>query len=210
MTSNTASLIYIVDDDASILKAYRRLLESEGFAVKTFLSAMDYLAAEDPDLPGCLVLDVQMPQLNGIDLQARLLSSLMPRPIVFISGKSDIPTSVKAMKYGAVDFLTKPIARDELIAAVQHALLKDASQRTRQAGADLCRNKFLSLTPRERQVFAHVVKGRLNKQIADDLRIAEKTVKIHRGRMMHKIGVRSVAELVRFAAQIGDTEIAET
>src|SRR5262249_46644813 len=148
--------------------------------------------ADDPDRPGCLVLDVQMPELNGIDLQERLLGYSMPRPIVFISGRSDIPTSVKAMKYGAVDFLTKPVARDALVAAVRQALVKDASQRARQADADLHRSKYLSLTPRERQVFALVVKGRLNKQIAGDLRIAEKTVKFHRSRIMHKIGVRSV------------------
>src|SRR5262249_16871559 len=149
-----------------------------------------------PTLPGCIVMDLAMPEMSGLDLQSRLASSGRVRPIVFITGHGDIPSSVKAMKAGAVDFLTKPFDDHALLSAVRFAIQRDQVVRARQAQLDRIEKSLASLTEREREVFAHVTRGRLNKQIAGDLGIVEKTVKVHRGRIMKKMGVRTLAELV--------------
>lgn len=200
MTGQTPETIVIVDDEVSVLKALRRLLEVEGFAVRTFNKVPQFLAAHDPEAPGCILLDVDMPHLSGIAVQRHLLSLPRCQPVVFVSGKSTVPISVEAMKLGAVDFLTKPVDRAALLSAVQQALARDGKTRRSQMDRDECRARHDRLTAREREVFHLVVRGFLNKQIAASLGIAEKTVKIHRARTMHKTGAHTIAELVRFAA----------
>jgi FixJ family two-component response regulator len=186
-----------VDDDASVRKALARSIQVADLNVKTFASAREFLDQDLPEGPGCLVLDVRMPGLSGLDLQAELNSRKIRTPIIFITGHSDIPVSVKAMKGGAVDFLTKPFKASHLLAAIREALKKDERlQASRAEQADVqCR--LQTLTPREREVLDLVVKGLLNKEIAAQLGAAEKTVKIHRGRVMRKMQVQSVADLVR-------------
>jgi FixJ family two-component response regulator len=196
------SIVYLVDDDASILRAYTRLLEANGFMVRPFGSAREFIRKHDPVEAGCLLLDVDMPEFTGIEVQEYLNSLPVSRQIVFVSGRSDIPISVRAMKRGAVDFLTKPVNEEDLLLAVRQALRLDAESRQVHACAVERNSKFERLTSRERDVFALVVKGRLNKLIAGDLGIAEKTVKIHRANLMKKIGVRTVADLVLFASML--------
>lgn len=195
--------VYLVDDDPSVLRAVRRLLQSEGFAAKSYADARSFLAEHDPAEPGCIVLDVSMPGLNGIDLQAVLSGERHAQPVVFISGGSDVPTSVIAMKAGAVDFLTKPFDDTVLLAAVHEAVRRDLENRLAQSGRTDFEARLGRLTARERAVFARVILGKLNKQIAAELAIVEKTVKVHRGRVMRKMGVRSLAELVRLADRFG-------
>ena len=201
----TDSIVYVVDDDASILRAYTRLLEANGFMVRPFSSAREFIRKHDPVEVGCLLLDVDMPELTGIEVQEYLNSLPVSRQIVFVSGRSDIPISVRAMKQGAVDFLTKPVNEEDLLLAVRQALHLDAESRQAHAFAVERNRKFERLTSRERDVFALVVRGRLNKQIAADLGIAEKTVKIHRANLMKKIGVRTIADLVLFASMFVDS-----
>jgi FixJ family two-component response regulator len=198
-------LIYLVDDDESVLTALSRLLTAEGFQVSSFLSASDFLRHHDAAAPGCAVLDVDLNDADGLEVQQALVRGDYARPTIFITGGGDVTTGVQAMKAGAVDFLTKPVDRDHLVAAVNKAFAMDRHIRE-EARKHACIGKLLSeLTPREREVLANVVDGRLNKQIAATLQIAEKTVKVHRGRMMNKMKVRSVADLVRlmmdYAAQ---------
>lgn len=195
--------VYLVDDDPRVLRALSRLLHAKDYDVRAFGSAKEFLADHDPAVPGCAVLDLAMPGLDGLKLQETLAAAGVQRPIIFLTGKGDIPASVRAMKAGAIDFLTKPARKDYLLAAIIRA--EDVDTRTRQAGAELAavHAKIKSLTPREREVLAHVVAGKLNKQIAGDLGTVEKTVKFHRGRMMHKLGVRTVADLVRLAEKAG-------
>jgi FixJ family two-component response regulator len=194
---NTAqATVFIVDDDASVRKALTRSFENEGFNVKAFASAQEFLDQAPSNGPGCLVLDVRLPDLNGLDLQAKLNARNITTPIVFITGHGDVPGSVKAMKAGAMDFLTKPFKFSTLLEVIQEAIKKDARLRaSRQEKAEL-QSRLKSLTPREREVLGLIIKGRLNKQIADELGAAEKTIKIHRGRVMQKMNVKSVAELV--------------
>jgi FixJ family two-component response regulator len=196
-------VIYLVDDDTGVLKALTRVLNGQGYDVLTFSSPTEFLARHDPSIPGCAIFDVSMPGLDGIELQAALKAGGVERPVIFITGVGDIPVTVKAMKAGAVDFLTKPVKSRELLAAVALAVEKDA--RTRELCNELAsiNERLATLTPREREVLTHVVAGQLNKQIAGDLGIVEKTIKLHRGRMMHKMGVRTVAELVRIAERAG-------
>ena len=201
----TDSIVYVVDDDASILRAYTRLLEANGFMVRPFSSAREFIRKHDPVEVGCLLLDVDMPELTGIEVQEYLNSLPVSRQIVFVSGRSDIPISVRAMKQGAVDFLTKPVNEEDLLLAVRQALHLDAESQQAHAFAVERNRKFERLTSRERDVFALVVRGRLNKQIAADLGIAEKTVKIHRANLMKKIGVRTIADLVLFASMFVDS-----
>ena len=191
------STVFVVDDDPAVLKALARLLESADLAVRTFPSSREFLRAYDPSARGCLLLDVEMPDLDGLALQQALASSGGGPPVVFLTGRGDIPMSVQAMKRGAVDFLTKPVEDGALIDAVKAALAEDRAGHTARAEAHEIRRRLGTLTPREREVLGHVVKGRLNKQIAADLGTVEKTVKVHRARMMRKMQVRSVAELVR-------------
>lgn len=195
--------IFLVDDDARVLKALSRLLRANGFDVQTFASPQEFLQRHDAAIPGCAILDVSMPGLDGLALQEVLACGGDRRPIIFLTGKGDIPTSVRAMKAGAIDFLTKPVDGGTLLDAVARAQTADAE--IRQTGAKLAaiNAKIATLTPREREVLTHVVAGSLNKQIAAKLGTVEKTIKVHRGRMMEKLGVRMVADLVRLAEKAG-------
>lgn len=195
------SIIYMVDDDPGVLKALTRLLRTEAYTVQAFASAGEFLLAHDPLAPGCVVLDIHMPDIDGLALQEALLASASERFIVFVTGHGDIATSVQAMKAGAVDFLTKPFHDEDFLAAVRNAIAKDQQARTLRTELQSIRWRIDTLTPREHQVLQHVVAGRLNKQIAADLGIAEKTIKVHRARAMEKMGAASLAELVRISVK---------
>jgi FixJ family two-component response regulator len=195
--------VYVVDDDAGIGRALCRLIRSVGLDAVAFSSAQAFLDHPRSTGPACLVLDVRMPGLGGLDLQAKLGDARETLPIVFITGHGNVPTSVRAMKGGAVDFLQKPFNEDELIAAVQRALALSRQAQSEAAARAEIERRAGTLTPRERQVMALVVKGLLNKQIAGELGAAEKTVKVHRGRVMQKMQANSVADLVRMAERIG-------
>jgi RNA polymerase sigma factor (sigma-70 family) len=195
--------VFIVDDAPEVRKALSRVLGAAGYQVRSFESAEGFLAEHHDDAHGCLLLDVCMPGLSGIDLQHALVASPKALPIVFLTGMGDIQTSVEAMKDGAVDFLTKPIDNVRLFAAVEQALQRDEEQRVQAEIRRLIHDRLETLTPRERQVMAHVIRGRLNKQIAAELGTGEKTVKVHRARMMSKMVARSVAELVQLGARVG-------
>jgi FixJ family two-component response regulator len=194
-------VIFLLDDENSIVVALSRMLQGEGFEIRTFTSAFDFLNSHDPEVPGCLVTDVLMPQMSGLQLQRALQSSGSDRPIVFITGQGDIPTTVQAMKAGAVSFLSKPVRRADLVAAVREATDKDLVSRVLRSEQRAIRARFESLTPRERQVLALVTTGMLNKQIAAELGAAEKTIKVHRGRVMGKMQVRSAAALVHLLSR---------
>jgi len=197
------STVYIVDDDVSMRKALARLCHSAGLAAKTFASAREFLDSGTPDSPACLVLDVRMPGLSGLDLQSELAARNIQTPIVFITGHGDIPTSVRAMKAGAVDFLTKPFKDKNLITVIRDSLNKDVRLKSAQSERDLIQQRLESLTPREREVLEWVIKGLLNKQIAAELGASEQTIKVHRARVMEKMQVTSVAELVQAAVKAG-------
>jgi FixJ family two-component response regulator len=193
----------VVDDDPSVLRALARLFSAAGLEARAFPSPAAFLEVHDPATPGCLVLDVALPGLDGLELQQALTVSDCARPIVFITGRGDVPTSVRAMKGGAVDFLTKPVNDTELLAAVRKAIEVDRLAREARVELDALRQRLASLTPREREVLGHVVAGRLNKQIAGDLGTVEKTIKVHRARIMEKMAARSLADLVRIAERLG-------
>jgi FixJ family two-component response regulator len=197
--------IFLVDDDAGVLKALDRMLQLRGYEVRSFVSPQAFLASHDTSVPGCAVLDVAMPDLDGLALQHALNAEGSRRPVIFLSGEGDIPTTVRAMRAGAVDFLTKPFSDVDLLAAIARAEKADSEGRSANAGLNSINVRLATLTPREREVMTHVVAGRLNKQIAGDIGTVEKTVKFHRGRMMRKLGVRSVADLVRLAERAGIT-----
>jgi FixJ family two-component response regulator len=188
--------VFLVDDDAHILRALSRLLRVAGFEVEAYESAGDFLAHHDARAPGCAVLDVGMAELDGLALQDALVAGDAPRPVVFLTGCDDIPTSVRAMKAGAIDYLTKPVDDEALIQAVEAALAFDQAAREQRQTLDSYHARHAALTPREREVMEHVVAGRLNKQIAHDLGTVEKTIKVHRAHIMEKMQVRSVAALV--------------
>jgi FixJ family two-component response regulator len=195
--------IFVVDDDESVRKGLVRLLKSAGYRPESCASAEEFLDRwERNPAPGCVLLDIQMPGLDGLQLQQRLQASAHGIPIVFITGYGDIPMSVKAMKAGAVDFLPKPFRDDDLLGAVQQAIRRDIRQRALRAERDVAEKRYEALTAREREVMALVVAGLLNKQIASELGASEKTIKIHRGRVMEKMKVQSVADLVRAAEKI--------
>src|SRR5688572_26465265 len=189
--------VFIVDDDAAVLNAFSRLLRVSGYAVRTFPSAQSLLEQDSTDLPGCTVLDVAMPGLNGLELQQALIATHGDRPTIFVSGASNVPISVQAMKLGAIDFLTKPVDDEVLLSAIRVAIDKDQKLRTTRSELKAFLDRFATLTQREREVLQEVVAGRLNKQIAGDLGIVEKTIKVHRHRVMEKMQVSSLAELVR-------------
>ncbi|MGB8340799.1 MAG: response regulator [Chthoniobacterales bacterium] len=195
--------IFIIDDEASVRTAVARLLRSEGYGVAMFASPTEFLAAHDRAAPGCLVLDMAMPDLNGLEVQQALAERGVARPIVFLTGRADVPTCAQAMKRGAADFLIKPVNDEDLLAAVRRAVIRDRRSRRSQAELESIRARLATLTPREREVFEHVVTGQLNKQIAGDLGTVEKTIKVHRARMMKKMRVQSVAELARLAERLG-------
>lgn len=189
--------VSVIDDDALVLKALDRLLQSSGFEVQTFSSPHDFLAQRADGTPGCIVMDLSMPGLSGLELQQALARAADPRPVVFISGRSSVASSVEAMKAGAVDFLTKPFDAEKLLGAVRAAIEKDRVFREDLALRASINARLATLTPRESEVLSRVVTGKLNKQIAAELGTAEKTVKVHRARMMRKMQFDSLAELVR-------------
>jgi FixJ family two-component response regulator len=198
-----APMVFVVDDDPSVRKGLTRLIGSAGYAVEAFASAREFLARERYLGPCCLVLDVRMPGLTGLDLQEALAGAGRRMSIVFVTGHIDVPGSVRAMKRGAVDLLTKPVDGQDLLAAVQRALAKDLQDRAVETRLSSIQERVKTLTPRETEVFALVVTGMLNKQIAFELGISEKTVKVHRARVMEKMRTSSVAELVRLADRVG-------
>jgi FixJ family two-component response regulator len=201
--NGTKGTIFIVDDEQALRKALERLLTAAGYRVRSFASAEQYIEDEDRVEPGCLLLDVGLPGLSGIELQQSLFGSPHTRPIVFLTGTGDIQAGVNAMKAGAVDFLTKPISKQLLFAAIEEAFRRDTTHRRDRAVREAIALRFSQLTARERDTLTHVVRGKLNKQIAWEFGIVEKTVKIHRARMMHKMQARSVAELVHLAERVG-------
>jgi FixJ family two-component response regulator len=201
--TEAAFTVFLVDDDAGVLKALSRLLRARGYEVQPFTSPREFLAHHDAAIPGCAVFDISMPGLDGLELQQALTAGGSERPVIFLTGEGDIPTSVRAMKAGAIDFLTKPVDDADLLAAIARAGKEDASARHASAELQSINARFAVLTPREREVMTYVIAGRLNKQIAGDLGTVEKTIKVHRGRVMEKLGVRSVADLVRLAEKAG-------
>ena len=197
------AIVAIVDDDPSVRKGLERLIRSLGWNAETFASAQEFLDRPRTEAPSCIVLDLQLPGLSGLDLQKRMSEAGLETPIVFLTGHGNIPASVKAMKAGAVEFLTKPVDEEELLKAIQEALERD--RRTRQQHAELhdLRDRYQSLTAREQEVMQQVISGLLNKQIAGELRITEDTVKFHRGHIMRKMQADSLADLVRMAETLG-------
>lgn len=200
--------VFVVDDDPSLLKGLRRLIKSFGLDAETSESAEDFLAHELPDSPSCLILDIHMPGMNGIELQERLLAAGVPIPVIFLTGHGDVPASVSAMKAGAIDFLQKPFEDEALLEAIHAAIEKDQEARAERQDLAELQQRVDSLTPREREVFGLVVTGLLNKQIAGRLGTVEQTIKVHRARVMEKMEADSLPDLVRMAekARIGAEE----
>jgi len=196
-------VVHIVDDDHSFRTAVTRLLRAADYEVRSYASAAEFIDGEPCATPGCVLLDLRMPGASGFDLQQSLANRPEPLPIIFLTGHGDIPASVRAMKAGAVDFLTKPVQRGTLLRAVQTALERDAEERKSRAILRELQSRYETLTAREREVLAHVVSGKLNKQIGFDLGTTERTIKAHRASIMDKLGVQSVAELVRMAQHLG-------
>lgn len=194
--------VYLVDDEESVRRALGRLLRAEGFSVEAFSTASGFLAGCNLPRPACAILDIAMPGCTGLDLQRSLLERGSTLPIIFLTGRADVPMCVEAMKLGAVDFLTKPVNDEDLVAAVRRALDSDRREEASRSELEDIRSRLAMLTPREREVLSLVVTGRLNKQIAGELGAAEKTIKVHRGRVMEKMRAASVAELVRLMDRV--------
>jgi len=201
--SNIPETIFIVDDDPAVLNGLSRLLRSAGLNVQTFLSPEEFLSHHDPQAPGCLILDVSMPGLNGLELQEALNNGGSAIPIIFLTGHGTVPASVQAMKRGALDFLAKPVDEKDLLDAIQLAIEQDRVTRLNRAEIGEIQRRLDTLTPREREVLTHIVSGQLNKQIAFDLGTVEKTIKVHRARVLEKMKVHSVAELVHLYERAG-------
>jgi FixJ family two-component response regulator len=195
--------VFIVDDDASFLKSVSRLLRASGYAVQTFARTEDFLARLTPEMSGCVLTDLKMPGLNGLELQAALARSANALPVVFLSAQGDIPTTVQAMRHGAEDFLTKLAPKEKLLDAIRRALVRGAQERkTRERRREL-RARFAALSPRELEVLEHVLRGRMNKEIAADLGIHERTVKLHRTNLKAKLRVQTLAEMMQLAGESG-------
>ena len=201
--SGVQQTVFVIDDEPSVRKSLGRLLGAAGYRVETFASAGEFMQRQPDDRVGCLVLDVQMPDLNGLELQQALTAGDRCFPIVFITGHGDIPTSVRAMRAGAVDFLSKPFDEKVLLQAIERALERAEQESKTHAESSAVEARLATLTPREREVLMHVLTGQPNKQIAAALGASEKTVKVHRGRVMHKMQVQSVADLVRLCEKAG-------
>ncbi len=201
--ANPAGTVFIVDDDASFLRSVSRLLSAVGYTVQTFESGQEFLNRLNPEMSGCVVADLQMPGINGLELQKALQLSANPLPVIFLTGQGDIPTTVMAMRGGAVDYLVKRAPKEELLAAVQQAFERGAKERRQREHLRGLRRRFDQLSQRELEVLERVVLGWMNKQIAADLNIIERTVKLHRTNLTRKLGVQSVAELTRLADEAG-------
>jgi len=201
--NNRRPIIYIVDDDVSVCRALSLLLKSHGFKVETFTRAAGFLAFKHPKLPSCLILDIQLPDINGLDLQEVMKQRGIFIPTIFITGHGDIPMSVKGMKAGAIDFLPKPFAKKKLLDAVTQAILKSKAQNKEQAKISKIKRRIRTLSPRELEVFRLVAKGMLSKQIARKRGTALQTIKVHRSRVMQKIQAKTVTELIHFAQKAG-------
>jgi len=198
-----APIVFVVDDDPSVRRAMKRLIGSVGLQVEVFGSAPEFLAARRSDVPSCLVLDIRLPGISGLDFQRKLAEANIHIPIIFVTAHGDIPMTVRAMKAGAIEFLTKPFRDQDLLDAIHVALERDRTRRQQEAEIATLRERLESLTPREREVLPLVVSGLLNKQIAGEIGTSETTVKVHRSQLMHKMGASSSAELVRLAERIG-------
>ena len=202
---NCGPLIYIVDDDASVSRALALLLRSHGFKVETFTRAEDFSASKHPKVPSCLILDIKLPDIDGLALQDAMAVGKLAIPIIFITGYGDIPMSVKAIKAGAIDFLPKPVTKKKLLNAIAQAISKNKTQIKEQAEIDKIKRRCRTLSPRELEVFQLVAKGMLSKQIARKRGTSLQTIKVHRGRVMQKMQAKTVTELIRFAQKAGIT-----
>jgi FixJ family two-component response regulator len=202
-TTEKTSVVFVVDDDPSVRRAIKRLVESVGLQVEAWGSAHEFLRNQRPDAAGCLVLDVRLPGKSGLDLQRELTEANIHIPIIFITAHGDVPMTVRAMKAGAVEFLTKPFRDQDLLDAIQHALQRDNTRRAQEEEAARLQEHMASLTRRERELLPWVVSGLLNKQIADAIGSSEATVKVHRGQIMRKMGASSIVDLVRMTEKLG-------
>jgi FixJ family two-component response regulator len=200
--NDARTIVFVVDDDPAVCLSMKRLIRSLGPEVQTFSSAQEFLRAKRPDAPGCLVLDVRLPDLSGLDLQQELNKANVDLPIVFVTGHADIPMSVRAMKAGAIEFLTKPFREQDLLEAIQHGIGQHRTAREQRAEVAELQQRYDLLTPREREVLLLVARGMLNKQIADRLGASEKTIKIHRGQLIRKMKAGSLADLVRMSERL--------
>ena len=203
LASAEEPIVFVIDDDASVREALRNLFRSVGLRVEVFGSASEFLQSKLPDIPGCLILDIRLPRVSGLDFQAELADAGIHIPIIFMTGHGDIPMSVRAMKAGAVDFLTKPFRDQDMLDAVTTAIERDRNNRNEAKSLSRLQALFATLTPREQEVMALVTAGLMNKQIAAEIGIAEITVKIHRGHIMRKMAAKSLADLVRMAQALG-------